>query len=48
MMTAVGAGVQRAGPSNGTLGGHVASDQERGGTRLRVFERQFPIDQFFM
>ena len=48
MMIVGGAGVRWAGPFDGTPGGHIGSDQKRGGSGLRVFERQFPIDQFFM
>ena len=48
MMTAGGVGVRLAGPFDWTLEGHVGNDWEQGGIRLRVFERQFPIDQFFM
>ena len=48
MMTADGVGVRLAGPSGGMPRGHVGSDKEREGIGLRVFERQFPIDQFFM
>ena len=34
--------------AGGTPGAHVGSDRERGVTGVRVFELQFPIDQFFM
>ena len=36
------------GPFGGKPEGRVGSDRERGVTGLRVFERQFPIDQFFI
>ena len=46
-MTLDGAGVQQVEYVGGMPGGHVGSDWERGLARLQVFERQFPIDQFF-
>ena len=48
MMTAGGVGVRLAGPFDWTPGGHVDNDWEQGRIKLRVSERQFPIDQFFM
>ena len=47
-MIACGARERRAVHADKTPGGHVGNDQERGVTKLRVFERQFLIDQFLM
>ena len=48
MMTVGGAGVRRVGPFGWMPEGSVGKDREQGETGLRVFERQFPIDKFFM
>ena len=48
MMTVGVVGGKLVGPASGMPEGYVGSNKEPGVVVLRVFQCQFPIDQFFM